>query len=135
MITDVLIDITVRVGYHGKESDQTRPIRFTGMELTNATNYSEVFTHPNHTRWHKWTLYKVENGFRVLDEFFSRYKSESNHTGLSAVLKSPAEVSRMFPEAANAAVANGFWKPEEIVTEASESAENGKAGTPRFEEG
>ena len=135
MTTDIYTDVTVGVGYHGKESDQTRPIRFRGIGLVDATNYSEVFTHPNHTRWHKWVLYKVENGFRVLDEFHSKYKSESNHTGLSAVMKSPAEVSRAFPEAANAAVAGGFWKPEEMVTEASEGVENGKTGTPKFEEG
>lgn len=118
-------EIIVRVGYHNEVNDQRRPIKFEGKELITATNYANDKQHANNRRYHNWTLYEVENGYRVLDEFFILFPNESNHTGLSAILR-PAEVAKAYPVLTNKAIDKGLWTLGETASEASDREEPGK---------
>lgn len=120
-----MTEVIVRVGYFNSHNDQTRPIKFEGNLLLNASNHNPDTYHANHKRFHNWTLYEVKNGYRVLDQFTTLFPNESNHTGLSAVL-TPAEVSKLYPVLANKAMDNGLWTLMDVVCEASDSEESGK---------
>jgi hypothetical protein len=127
------MDIIVRVGFYSRDRDETRPIRFDGERILRATNKSEGPDHPNSYRWHDWYLYRVANGYRVLDEYHTSHKTESSHSGLSRVMKTPAEVAEHYPVLSNEAMRKGVWSLSEATAEARAGAENGKSQGNNFE--
>jgi len=127
------MEVIVRVGFYSKNRDETRPVRFEGAHILMATNRSDAPNHPNNYRWHNWNLYKVENGYRVLDDYHTLHKDESSHSGLSKVMKTPAEVAQHYPILSNEAINKGVWNLRETIAEASSEAENGERVRGNFE--
>jgi hypothetical protein len=130
-IGDLKDGVIVKVGYFNSQDDQTRPIKFNGILLLSATNCNPDMYHPNHNRFHKWLLYEVKNGYRVVDQFISLFPKESNHTGLSAVLD-PPEVSKIYPVVANAAMDAELWTLLDVVCQATDNEETGKPASVEY---
>ncbi len=110
--------IFVKVGFAGEE----KTVFFMGRKIANAWN--KTTNGPNNSRWHEWTLYQVEGGFRVLDEYSTLWQGETDHTKLSEILL-PAEVAEKYPRIANHAVDEGIFSEQEIASPASEGLEDG----------
>jgi hypothetical protein len=115
------IEHTVSVGYSGTQ----RKVRFRGIELCWTTTHWH--SGPNSTRWHEYTLYEVRDqdgrpAYRVLDEYITRWEGERGHSKLSAVL-SASELGKQYPVIANQAVKEGYLKPEDVSSEASDGVE------------
>ncbi len=89
--------IIVRVGYGG-QTDETRPVRFTGREVGEASNHTHEGE--NQTRWHEWTLYLVKDGYRVYDAYITQWRGESTHYVLSDII-TPSEVAKVYPALSN----------------------------------
>lgn len=105
----------VYVGFDGAR----RPIKFVGTKLCNASNHT--LSGPNQSRWHEWALYRVKGGYRVLDEYVTRWENESGHAGLSRVLNG-IEVAQAYPALAAEAVDQGLLAPGDIAEDADEPA-------------
>lgn len=105
----------VEVGF----GNAMRPVIFVGAKLCTADNHA--ITGPNSGRWHKWTLYRVNGGYRVLDEYNTLWEDESDHAGLSRVL-SGVEMAQAYPAVAAEAVRMGILAPKDIAEDADEPA-------------
>ena len=101
----------VRIGYHGN-TDETRPVKFTGLRVAEASNYANEGDNQN--RYHEWVLYKVRDGYRVYDVFCSRYRNEANHYALSELLN-PAQVAKGYP-----ALSNEYFDAAEVAEDLDE---------------
>lgn len=109
--TEAMKKIIVRIGYAGN-TDETRPVRFTGKEVAEASNHD--YQGENQNRWHDWTLYEVETpllenmkngirliqGYRVYDHYRTQWQGEVDHHTLSDVL-TPQQVAEEYPVMAN----------------------------------
>jgi hypothetical protein len=99
--------IVVKVGF----TLALRPVKFDGVFVIDATN-ATAQDGPNWWRWHKWTLYAIEGGYRVFDEFIKR--DYEGHNKLTQVL-TPPEVAERYPELAKAVVEANIWSEADIT--------------------
>ena len=96
--TEGMKKVTVCVGHCG-DTDETRPVRFTGKKVAEAGNRHHQ-QGPNQTRWHEWELYEVPGGYRVHDHYRSLWQGEADHYSLSEVMV-PLSVAKNYPALAN----------------------------------
>jgi hypothetical protein len=110
--------VIINVGY----DDETRPVRFTGRLIGEATN--RWYEGPNQNRWHVWELYELPSEkYRVVDRYFTQWRGATGHTSLSDALF-PREVADKYPR-----LANKYFRQSEIVMDLGED-DAGIPGNP-----
>ena len=119
MKAEQLQPITVEVGYHGQHIH----LRFDGIEIFLHENATDE-RGPNYYNWHTWKLYKVRNGFRVLDDHTSRSKWGKGHeqhkhnVQLSKVLPTCGHLVYHYPGLAHQAIKKNILKKEDCILDA-----------------
>ncbi len=96
--TEGMVEHTVRVGYSSAAENATRPVRFEGVLVGEASTHSHQG--PNQDRFHEYSLFRVPGGYRVHDRYRTQWQGESNHSRLSEVLDAPG-VAKGYPVIAN----------------------------------
>lgn len=110
--TNELKKQVLKVGYDYDASRRS----FTGVPLVRETNRDSG---PNAREWHSWTLYGVEGGYRVYDQYCTTLRHKTPCCKLSDVLTAAAVV-KTYPMLARAAREAGIFADDDLIVDLDE---------------